>query len=199
MPGLPEGLNTEAFFTRRGYYPREGQPNEWDVARSLSDYVYPAKAHIRGAELRPVQPGEAPALLSFLEQAFPGRWLFEAQEYQRHGGRMSDYMLLWTDKGPQGFCQVTFEDSLRPIERFYPQRLPRPWGQLGPLGVAAGSRGKGYGGYLIHAALHRLQEQGVDGCVIEWTTLLELYARFGFQPYSQYTTLLKTLGGGQHV
>jgi predicted N-acetyltransferase YhbS len=85
------------------------------------------------------------------------------------------------------------EDSAWPIERHYMHRLPRPWGQLGPIGVSRDCRGKGYGTTLLDAGLRCLRDHGVRGCVIDWTGLLEFYARFGFEPYRKYVILLKQL------
>jgi predicted N-acetyltransferase YhbS len=93
----------------------------------------------------------------------------------------------------QGFCRLTLSDSERPIERFYPQRLPQPWGQYGPLGLSKGVRRQGLGGYLIDAAACHMQSLGVDGCVIDWTSLVELYGKFGFKVYNQYISLFKMI------
>jgi predicted N-acetyltransferase YhbS len=72
-------------------------------------------------------------------------------------------------------------------------RLPRPWGQLGPIGVSQDTRGKGYGGALLDAGLRYLRDQGVRGCVIDWTDLVDFYGKFGFKPYRKYQMLIKTL------
>lgn len=189
--GLPEPLQTAGFFERRGYAARAGSEYEWDVARDLGDYASVVTRH--AADLRVLQPGEEDELLTFLRREFPGRWLYEVQEYFKEGGRPTDYMVLRTPQtGLDGFCWMTFEDSVRPLERFYMHRLPRPWGQIGPLGVGKACRGQGLGAALIDAAIGHVQQTGVRGCVIDWTNLLDLYARFGFQPYRKYTMLAKS-------
>ncbi len=189
--GLPDPLQSASFFIQRGYGMTPGYEYEWDVARDLSDYV-PVGA-VAGADLRPLQMGEEAELLAFLRREFPGRWLYEVEEYFNEGGRATDYMVLRTPHtGLDGFCWMTFEDSVRPLERFYMQRLPHPWGQIGPLGVGKGCRGLGLGGALIDAAIRHVQRAGVRGCIIDWTSLLDLYARFGFQPYRRYTMLAKS-------
>jgi GNAT superfamily N-acetyltransferase len=140
-----------------------------------------------------MQPGQEALLLEFLNREYPGRWQLEAQEFVKDGGRSRDYLLLWVDKKVEGFCRITLEDSERPIERFYPQRLSQPWGQFGPLGLSKAVRGQGLGGYLIDAAALHMQSFGVDGCVIDWTALTNLYAKFGFNLYNQYLSLFKTI------
>lgn len=189
-PGLPVPLAAD-FFLRRGYTITGA---EWDVARDLADYPNDP-AYATDAILRPTRPGEEPLLLEFLAREFPGRWHFECQEFLREGGRAADWLLLWPAgaERPVGFCQVTLEDSLRPIERFYPHRLPRPWGQFGPLGVAREARGQGYGAAVVDGAARYLRDLGVRGCVIDWTDLVAFYGKFGFQPYRQYQVLVKAL------
>ena len=195
-PGLPVELSviSETFFLHRGYA-EEGP--EWDVARDLADYPDPPLPP-DAPQMRPVETeAERQALFDFLAREFSGRWYFECQELVREGGRPSDWMLLWpTDADrPAGFCQITLEDSLRPIERFYPHRLPHPWGQFGPLGVAADARGKGYGAAVVDGAARHLKRLGVRGCVIDWTSLVDFYGKYGFTPYREYRVLVKDAGG----
>ena len=185
-PGLPIELGTRAFFEKRGY---TGDQFDWDVARRLIDYQ-PLPITVE-AELRPGQPGDEAALRTFFQREFPGRWHFEFEEFLREGGRLADYMLLITARGVDGFCRMTFEDSERPIERFFMHRLPRPWGQAGPLGVSRDTRGKNFGLAVVDAALRHLQSRGIDGCVIDWTSLTDFYAKFGFEKYREYAMLGK--------
>ncbi|MCX7840762.1 MAG: GNAT family N-acetyltransferase, partial [Anaerolineae bacterium] len=111
----------------------------------------------------------------------------------REGGRFSDYIVLQTARGIEGTARLTFEDSERPIERYYPHRLPRPWGQLGSIGVSRDARGKGYGSALLDAGLRYLRARGVRGCIIDWTNLVEWYGKFGFTPHRWYVVLVKNL------
>jgi predicted N-acetyltransferase YhbS len=141
--------------------------------------------------MRPAQPADANAILDFLRREFPGRWRFEFEEFVRERGRFADYIILETARGIEGVARMTFENSERPIERYYPHRLPRPWGQIGSIGISQDARGKGYGGALLDAGLRALRDQGVRGCIIDWTSLVELYRKFGFAPYRWYAMLIK--------
>jgi len=193
LPGLPYVMRENAaFFEKNGYHLSSDQPYEYDIARSLKNYqsIYPKPAH---ADLTPMNSGEEHILLEFFHREYPGRWEFEAQEFVKNGGRASDFLLLRVDGELQGFCRLTLLDSERPIERFYPQRLPQPWGQYGPLGLSKAVRGQGLGGYLIDAAAVHMQSLGVDGCVIDWTSLVKLYGKFGFEVYNQYISLFKMI------
>jgi GNAT superfamily N-acetyltransferase len=188
-PGLPTELQTDAFFRARDYIPRPNGERVWDVARDLCGYVSTRSSD--DVTIRPAQLGDADALRKFLWREFPNRWRYEHEEFLRNGGRITDWMILTTPRGVDGFAKLCFEDSLTPINRVYPWKLPRPWGQLGPIGVSADARGKGYGGALLDAALCHLRDQGVCSCVIDWTDLVDFYARFGFEPYREYLMLIK--------
>jgi GNAT superfamily N-acetyltransferase len=193
LPGLPYAMRENAdFFEKHSYQAPPNQPYEYDIARSLKEYQSMYSKPV-SADLNSMQPGEEPLLLDFLHREYPGRWEFEAREFVKNGGRASDFLLLRVHGTVQGFCRLTLPDSERPLERFYPQRLPKPWGQFGPLGVSKSIRGQRLGGYLIDAAAVHLQSLGVDGCVIDWTSLVALYGKFGFRIYNQYLSLFKVL------
>jgi GNAT superfamily N-acetyltransferase len=192
-PGLPYVMKANLpFFEKHGYVSPSHQPYEYDIACSLKEYkaIYPKPEH---ASILPMQPGEEDLLIEFLSREYPGRWEFEAKEFVKNGGRASDFLLLRVNGYVHGFCRLTLSDSERPIERFYPQRLLTPWGQFGPLGLSKAVRGQGLGGYLIDAAAVHMQSLGVDGCVIDWTSLVDLYGKFGFTLYNQYVSLFKDL------
>lgn len=196
-PGLPVELRSEEFFTKRGYTNPPGEEKRltvWDVSASLAGYTSPPSVREIDGAVRPARPGDEDALLAFLRREFPGRWRYEMEEYLHGGGRISDVMLLWTERGVDGFCQLTLEDSPRPMERYYPYSLPRPWGQLGPIGVSQDRRGRGYGAAVLDAGLRRLHDNGVNGCVIDWTEIVDFYGKFGFAPYREYVRLFKQLG-----
>jgi GNAT superfamily N-acetyltransferase len=116
----------------------------------------------------------------------------------RDGARLSDYLILKNDslqsaRGIDACCIMTLEDSQRPVERFYPSPLPRPWGQAGSIGVSADRRSAGYGSALLDATLKHLRERGVRGGIIDWTHLVSYYERFGFKPHRSYRMLVKQL------
>lgn len=191
-PGLPADIDALDFFLKAGFVGSEDQPSEWDMAHDLQSYETIVSSDI-DAEAHPVTEDEVPALLSFANSAFPGRWEFEVHQFFRDGGRSTDILMAWSGGTPVGFSWLTFEDSIRPLDRYYPQRLPRPWGQLGMVGVTAAARGRGFGLLVVDAGLLELKRRGVRGCVIDWTTLIDLYAKFGFSRYTQYTSLFKDL------
>ena len=188
LPGVPATSGCDQFFVRQGFSERY---RAWDIAADLSAYQPPAGLREAPAAVRPAQPGQMPLLIDFLRREFPDRWHYEAHEFVREGGRVSDYMLLWTEAGVGGFLRLGLADSLWPLERYAPYRLPRPWAQIGSVGIAAALQRKGYGSCLLDASLRRLHNLGVNGCLIDWTAQQPLYRNFGFSPYREYVMLGK--------
>jgi GNAT superfamily N-acetyltransferase len=195
VPGVPAELGALPFFTQYAYQPNAGYGEVWDMAADLRNYVTPSSgSKATGVTVRPAQPGDEDAMLGFLRREFPGGWRYNCEEHLRNGIRLSDYILLWSERGVDGVCLVTFEDSSSPLDRFYMHGLPHPWGQLGSIGVSASRRGQGYGGALLDGGLRRLRDHGVRGCIIDWLVLVDFYAKFGFHPYRKYIMLSKRLG-----
>lgn len=184
-PGAPEASGSATFFTNRGYTTYDVV---WDMAGDLATYAPPT---LREAPctVAPATPRQVDELLGFLRREFPGRWRYEAEMFLADGERISDFMLLWTERGVDGCCLLTFQDSIRPLERFYPYQLPKPWGQLGSIGISDDRRGLGFGAALLDAGLRRLHNNGVNGCVIDWTNLVDFYGKFGFARHRAYVML----------
>lgn len=191
VAGLPTQLKTESFFEKQGFK-RIG--TDWDVACKLKETrELKERGEIKGIEemICPASGKDVSAMREFFGRAFPGRWQYEFEEFLRDGGRISDYLILKIENKVEGFIQLSFEEgSYRPMDRFYMSRLPRPWGQAGPLGVSKEVRGKGYGAAIIVAGLRHLKNHGVDGCVIDWTSLTDLYGKFGFEKYREYAVMM---------
>jgi len=188
-PGLPEELSAALpFFEEYGW--RWNGGDTWDVGRDLGDgrpiVRHPLPESGPGDGIRAAEAGEEAAVEAFLARAFAGRWHASAVEFFRQGGRVEDFIVLRQAGHIEGFAWLTFPNSARPIERVYPQRLPKPWGHLGPIGVSEHLRGLGWGGLLLQSGLMALRARGTRGCVIDWTGLLDFYGKWGFKPYRRY-------------
>lgn len=196
MPGYPAQLGDGAFFRRRGFVALDRVC--WDVACDLATLspdrlALPDTGRPTAPVISPLSIAGIPDLLAFFRREFPGRWRYEFEQFIADGGRPSDYTLLRLDGAVHGFCQLTFEDSARPLERYHMHGLPRPWGQLGAIGVSASVRGRQLGRAMLAGGLARLRSAGVRGCVIDWTDLLDFYAKFDFKLFRQYLMLQVSL------
>lgn len=192
-PGVPLELHSAEFFQGFGYAARAENDIVWDLGHDLGEYVSPAFLRAQNVTMRPARENDIDALHAFLEREFPGRWRYELEQHLRDGARISDYMLLESARGIDACCLMTLQGSVRPVERFYPSPLPRPWGQAGSIGVSADRRNAGYGSLLLDATLRHLRAQGVRGCIIDWTNIAAYYEKFGFKKHRAYRVLSKQI------
>jgi predicted N-acetyltransferase YhbS len=200
-PGLPVELDTQAFFEHHGW--EAAEDHSYDLARLIGGtqpfFALPPE---RQAILRyslPARPQDQHRLLEMMAREFPGRWWFDCQQILATGGKISDYILTWTGDPDSAtaeiasFVRLTYEDSLWPVDRYYPQRLPRPWSALGTVGTDSRLRGQGYSAVTIYTGLTQLRASGAQSCVIDWTGLVDFYGKFGFTTYREYIPLFKNL------
>lgn len=190
LPGQPsEYADALGFWDRHGYVP--GQ-TVYDLRQNLAGWTPPAPPEsIREGDysLTPGQPGEEDAILAFVRQSFPGRWLYETSQKFARGATAEDVMVL-KDRGGgvQGFLSLWDYNSplLGSSTNWYPAL--GPWfGGIGPLGVAEEVRGRGLGLALVAAGTAELKARGVEESAIDWTGLVDFYGRLGYRVWKQYT------------
>lgn len=77
-----------------------------------------------------------------------------------------------------GFCKIAVQPGGR--------------SGLGPIGIAAGVRGRRLGELLLQRSLLQLRALGAHTVCIDWTILKEYYGKFGFLPERTYRGGMKT-------
>jgi beta-N-acetylhexosaminidase len=188
-PGVADEWKVE-FFCKQGFVPRAENPIVRDFGHDLGEYASPAFLRKLDVSCRPAKEDDVERLREFLAREFPGRWQYEFEQHLRDGGRAADWMLLESERGLDACCVTTTEESVRPVARFFPSPLPRPWGQVGAIGVSADRRNVGYGSALLDASLRHLRKRGVRGCIIDWTHHVGYYERFGFRGHRRYGVMV---------
>ncbi|HEY9722522.1 MAG TPA: GNAT family N-acetyltransferase [Oscillatoriaceae cyanobacterium] len=189
LPGIPADT-AEAFFTARGYALGE---RVWDVHANLSDAVLPdvsAAIAAAGVSIRLVAPEERGALLAFLETEFSGRWRYDADFYTAEPDRASRVAGVFEGDRLLGFA-LLHPPRARGALRW--AGFSKDVAALGPIGLAASTRGQGLGLALLVRGLELLRTLGAQDTVIDWTTLLDFYARAGFAPWLAYRLGAKDL------
>jgi len=68
-----------------------------------------------------------------------------------------------------------------------------PLGGYGAVGIAKAWRGKGLGIAMCEAAGDSLREAGAEFCHIDWTTIVDFYARVGSRVWRRFTMMGKGL------
>ena len=126
-------------------------------------------------------------LLQFVDSAFPGRWAYETRQRLEIEPTPEDILVIRRGAEIIGFCHAYHRGSRRLGPSVYWRRaIGDRYGGLGPLGLAPAFRGRGLGGALLAMAVGHLHRLGVERVVIDWTTLLDLYGRLGFQAWRTY-------------
>ena len=189
LPGIPLSAGALAFFASCGY---RLAGDAYDLRRSLAGYETPAAVAAATAAhpdvvIRPLGTGEAPRLLAFLDEAFPGRWRYTVGRFLDSGGSIGDIMGVVERGGVAGFAHL-FHPASRWIgpSIAWAARTTGRAGGLGPMGLARALRGRGLGLALLDRAVRRLADLGIEEVVVDWTDLLAFYGRLGFSPWRQY-------------
>lgn len=190
VPGVPTAEAAQAFFAAMGY---DLRGDAYDLRRSLRDYTTPPQvastlaAHPE-VEIRPLRAEEAPQLLAFLDEVFPGRWRYTIARFLAGGGPAGDVMGVVRSGAVNGFA-LLFHPGSHPMigpSIAWARSMPGPTGGLGPMGLAPGIRGRGLGLALLDRAVRHLADLGMEEVVIDWTSLLGFYGRLGFSPWRRY-------------
>lgn len=118
-------------------------------------------------------------LLAFLEQEFPGRWVFEAKEAIANGKDPQSIVILWNQDKTEivGYCMLSVDE--------------KGYGGLGPIGIAKKIRGKHVGDFILNQSLQQLKQIGAVRVNIDWTILKDFYGQFGFKAERLYLAAYK--------
>lgn len=128
-----------------------------------------------------IKKDEYQDLYQFLEEEFPGRWLFTIQEYLEQGGNPENVVVLKnkSDSKIIGFCMVAVNEDKS--------------GGLGPIGIAKSTRGKGIGDFILQQSLLHVRKLGAESIGIDWTILKDFYGKFDFKPIRVYRGAYKEI------
>jgi predicted N-acetyltransferase YhbS len=192
FPGVPAELTgAKDFFGKAGFSER-GVCH--DLRGNLRGFVAPPSAAAAlaavGATARPCETGDIPALHAFLQAEFPGRWRFDTKRFIDRGGDPGEIIVISQGAQVLGFAHIYhWRGSYQGPPIYWHTLLGRRYGGLGPIGVAAGMRGKGLGLALLQLGLEHLARKGVENAVIDWTGLVDFYGRVGFTPWKTYARM----------
>lgn len=191
FPGPPQAFpDFRAWLERRGY---ALQYEVFDMIRSYNEaepLTMPEFAD--GAYAETLHAGDQEDLLAFFHRCFPGRWYYEALKYWELGGTGREYVGLKHEGRIIGFCRVN--DAKSPLiaqNVYWAPLLQEELGGIGPLGVDPEYRGKGYGLSLVQAGIDVQRQRGLRHIVIDWTELVDFYAKLGYQKWKGYDILGK--------
>lgn len=188
LPGVPADRGALAFFRAAGY---GFAADAYDLRRALSRRAAPTQAPslpiVRGVTIRPLEAADAPRLLMFLDEVFPGRWRYTVGRVLQQGGSIGDIMGVVAGNRVVGFAQL-----YHPHSRWIGPSVAWTWGLgrgtggIGPMGLASRFRGRGLGLALLDRCVRHLAQLGVGEIIVDWTGLRDFYGRLGFSVWRRY-------------
>lgn len=198
FPGIPrERADAQAFFAAHGFTASGDLAH--DLRGDIRGYqrlrrAERAIAQNRSFHLQRCGGLQLPALITFLEQNFPGRWLYETQLRLQRERSPQDIMLLTIGSRVVGFAHTYHKGSAHLGPSTYWRKLLGPqYGGLGPMGLSKDVRGLGLGLALLSFSVETLQAAGVQKMAVDWTTLTDFYGAAGFESWKQYRAWGKSL------
>jgi len=170
----------------------------YDLQRNITEFAPPDAVRATGREWPGLGVERAtdhePALQSFLADQFPGRWHYEAGNICRVPGGPEDYWVLLYEDSVIGFARSNRHDgAYRGANANWGWRLADEHCGIGPLGVHADYRGRGWGLYMICEIVCRLRYAGYESAVIDWTDLPGYYEQLGFERWIAYDAAVRDL------
>ena len=188
FPGVPNDFDvlTPGFLEKRGYV--LGRKTHDLIRYHLDDVPeYACKNDIRFATSE-----DEEATMKFFLKNFPGRWHFDAKKNFKNG-LYDQYLLAFKNNQVVGFMRMsTPKDSMWPYSLTWYQRFTNLAG-IGPLGVDKDCRHQGIFDELIRYGLYVFKKQGIKEIIIDWTSLMVLYQRYGFEVWKDYTYVSKSV------
>jgi GNAT superfamily N-acetyltransferase len=188
FPGVPcdfDGLTPE-FLEKRGYI--LGRRTHDLIRYHLND----VKEYVCKRDIRFATKEDEKATMKFFLKNFPGRWYFDACKNFK-SGLYHQYLLAFQDGEVIGFMRMsTIEDSMWPYSLTWYQRFNN-LGGLGPLGIDKDHRKQGIFDDMMKYGLFFFKKQGIKEIMIDWTSLMALYQKYGFEVWKDYTYIFKNI------
>lgn len=199
LDGDPGSEALLAFLAARGF---ALENEEHDVYAELGELDLEALGRTvkraPGYATLPYEPRLRAATEAFFKANFPGRWYADTMEAIDAGMRPQDLLVLLEEASGAvvGFSRIYEASStvLGPGVYWRGIMGSAPCG-LGPIGVDESRRGLGLGLRLLYDSLVELRRRGGRGMMIDWTDLVDFYAKMGFRTWKSYRMASKELGG----
>lgn len=195
FPGVPDEAHHLMTFLESHGFVREGEYPAHDLEHDLASYAPPRGSldplDQEGVRLVRCMPSDEAALEEFLLREFPGRWHYDTVIHKcRQQGEHGDVFALYVGDCVEGFAYTqSWETTKEPVAGcVWAKDLGEHWGGLGPIGVSQRVRGKKFGGAVLAGALDELRKAGVRRCIIDWTSLVDFYNKYGFHVNRRYWT-----------
>lgn len=198
FPGLPNELKYyRTWFEKKGYIANYDTNDliKRNTITTKKEILKPYKDN-KPYIIRRATVDDFEGIDNLIKKNWPGRWYMEYLDYVAHGGTGYEYMICLTEENKVcGFCKVC--DIYTPLElcgysmNFY-DRFDY-LGGIGPLGVDSNYRKLNIANNLLKTIINELLEKEVSEIIIDWTNLMHIYQKYGFEIWKSYTYIQKEL------
>ncbi|HHU81180.1 MAG TPA: GNAT family N-acetyltransferase [Acholeplasmataceae bacterium] len=186
FPGVPFDMKgSYKWFINRGY-DAIGETN--DLIRSVTNNLTLIPTKDIDYEVRFATRSDRDKIIKFMEKNFPGRWQYEVTDYFDAGGTGREYLIAIDNDNVIGFTRVNDQSTLDELINYNLTWRNRfsALGGIGPLGVDADYRKQNLGFHMVATAVNSLIERKVSDIIIDWTSLVDFYRKFGFEVWKSY-------------
>lgn len=132
-------------------------------------------------------------LLNFVIKNNWKRWAFEVDDYFKNktGNDKDAYIIGLKNNEIVSFIRInTYEMDTVAYNVLFQDRFNK-LGGIGPLGVDSNQRKKGLGADMMMVAIMKLKERGICDMMIDWTGLMDIYNKYGFEVWKSYKYMEK--------
>ena len=191
FPGLPIELKDSLdWFIKRGY---NNPGSTFDLVCKNKGKM--ALINTNNYIFRVATLKDKDAIMKFLARNWPGRWTKEILDYWNNGGTGRECVICIDDNKVCAFAKLGYPNT---NEQQISNSLT--WrdcfdalGGIGPLGVDKDYRGRHLGYDIVAFAKNVLLDAGVTDIIIDWTSLIDFYHKFGFEVWKSYYYLTKKI------
>ena len=184
FPGVPTDFDnlTDTWLEKRGFI---GKRYTHDLI-CYEPQVYPLIN--KGIHYTYCNDERKEQLINFLQKNNWKRWAYEADDYFKNKTKCDEesYIIGLENDIIVSFVKInTFKMNMTPYNVLFQERFNN-LGGIGPLGVDNQLRKKGLGADMMSVAISKLKEKGIEDIMIDWTGLMEIYYKYGFEVWKSY-------------
>jgi predicted N-acetyltransferase YhbS len=184
--GIPSHWTTIPFFTKHGFV---SPGMTYDMHRAVNDRTPKPLRRKLGYEIRLATKDDVPAIQAFFLRSFPGRWQLEFDEYIASGGTGKEFAIMEYENDVIAFCRINHPTNSQPM---YNTNFSHNFVQLygvGPLGVDDRYRNLSLGYDITLYTVNEAIKQGATDIIIDWTSHVAFYQKFGCDIWQEYVVL----------
>lgn len=190
FPGVPTDFDnlTDVWLEKRGF---EGKRYTHDLITKKPNIF---ELRNKEVEYKYCEDCQKEELIQMMMNNNWGRWALEAKDYfeKKSDNDENAYIVAMLNGKIVAFSKVnTYKMDLSSYNLMWKERFEN-LGGFGPLGVDRDFRKNGIGFDMISVSLKDLIDKGCKTLMLDWTGLMELYAKFNFEVWKSYKYMSKS-------